>query len=98
MVMVKNDHFDHDHNTILSSNGHGLMVKINRYFNNFNKFQQFQKQKICNCKDCHDQIWIDHFFHENFVILGMVEVGVTILTIEPQFWPNGQKIVVIGPP
>jgi hypothetical protein len=31
------DHFGHDHNTILSSNGHGQMIKINRYFN---KFQQ----------------------------------------------------------
>jgi hypothetical protein len=32
----QNDHFDHDHNTILSSKGHGKMVKINRYFKNFN--------------------------------------------------------------
>jgi hypothetical protein len=40
-----------------------------------------------------DKIWIDHFDHENFVILGMVmvEFGLTILTIEPQNWPNGQK-------
>jgi hypothetical protein len=36
----QNDHFGHDHNTIFSSNDHGQMqmVKINRYFNNFNKF------------------------------------------------------------
>jgi hypothetical protein len=88
MVMVKNDH---GNNTILSSNGHGQMVKINRYFNT---------KKIWNCKDCHDQTWIDHFYHENFVILGMVivKIGSTILTKEPQFWPNGQKIVVTGPP
>jgi hypothetical protein len=94
MVMVKNDHFDHDYNTILSSNGHGQMVKITRYFNNFNN------NKIWNYKDFHDQIWIDHFDHKNFVILGMVMVKIclTILTIEPQFWSNGQKFVVIGPP
>jgi hypothetical protein len=30
----QNNHFDHDHNTILSSNGHGQMDKIYRYFNN----------------------------------------------------------------
>jgi hypothetical protein len=74
-------------------NSHGQMVKINRYFNNFNK-------KIWNFRDCNDKIWIDHFDHEDFVILGMVmvKIGLTILTIEPQFWPNGQKIVVIGPP
>jgi hypothetical protein len=42
---------DHDHNyTILSSNGHGQMVKISRYFN------KFQQQKIFKCRDCHDQI------------------------------------------
>jgi hypothetical protein len=28
--------FGHDHYTILSSNDHGQMVKIIRYFNNFN--------------------------------------------------------------
>jgi hypothetical protein len=27
----------------------------------------------------------------------MVKIGLTILTIEPRFWPNGQKIMVIGP-
>ena len=46
MVVVKNDNFDHDHITILSSNDHGQMVKVNgclNNFNNFNKFQQFQK-------------------------------------------------------
>jgi hypothetical protein len=52
-------------------------------------------EKIWNCKDCHYQIWIDHFDHENFIILGMVlvKIGLTccILTLEPQFWPNGQK-------
>jgi hypothetical protein len=42
----KNNHIDHDHNIILSSNGHGQMVKINRYFNNFNKFQQQKKSGI----------------------------------------------------
>ena len=93
--MVKNDHFDHDHNTILSSNGHGQMVKINRYFNNFNKSQQFQQQKIWNCRDCHDQIWIDHFDHENFGILGMVmvKIGLTDLAIESQFWPRPSTII-----
>jgi hypothetical protein len=40
----------------LSSNGHGKMVKINRIFNNFNIFQQFQQQKGLNFKDGHDQI------------------------------------------
>jgi hypothetical protein len=87
MVMVKNGHFDHDHNTILSSNSHGQMVKIKRYFNNFNKFQQFQQQKIWNCRNRHDKIFIDDFDHRNFGILRM--------TIEAQFWPSGQKIVVI---
>jgi hypothetical protein len=50
-------------------------------------------EKIWNCRDCHDQIWIDHFDHENFGILGMVmvKIGLTILTMETQFWPNGQK-------
>jgi hypothetical protein len=41
----------------VSSSGHGQMVKINRYFNNFNRFKQFQQQKNL---DCHNQIWIDH--------------------------------------
>jgi hypothetical protein len=88
MVNGQNDHFDHDHNTILFLNGHGQMVKINSYFN---KFQKFQQQKIWNCRDRHDQIWIDHFDYENFVILGMVmvKIGLTILTIEGQFPPNG---------
>jgi hypothetical protein len=97
MVIGRNDHFDHDHNTILSSNGHGQMVKINRYFNKFQNFQQ--QQKIGNCRDCHDQIWIDHFDRENFGILEMVmvKIGLTILTIKTQLSPNGQKIVVIGP-
>jgi hypothetical protein len=36
MVNGQNDHFDRDHSTILSSNGNGQMVKINRNFNNFN--------------------------------------------------------------
>ena len=56
--------------------------------------------KIWNCRDCHDQIWIDHFDHENFGILGMVmvKIGLTILTIEPQFWPNGQKSWSSDPP
>jgi Zn-finger protein len=46
---------------------------------------------IWNCKDCHDQIRLDHFDHENFIILGMVmvKIGLTILTLEPRFWPNG---------
>jgi hypothetical protein len=68
------------------------MVKINRYFNNFNKFQTFQQQKIWNRRDCHDQIWIYHFDYENFGILGMVmvKIGLTILTIETQFWPKNR--------
>jgi hypothetical protein len=78
------------------------MVKINRYFNNFNKFKQFQQQKNLELERCHDQILIDYLYfdHKNFVILGMVivKIGLTILTIKPQFWPNGKKIVVIGPP
>jgi hypothetical protein len=70
-------------------------------------FQQFQliskistTKKIWNCRDCHDQIWIYHFDHENIGIFGMVmgKIGLTILTIETQFWPNDQKIVVIRPP
>jgi hypothetical protein len=32
----QNDHFGHDHNTSFSLIGLGQMVKINRYFNNFN--------------------------------------------------------------
>jgi hypothetical protein len=36
----------HDRNSILSSNGPGQMVKINRLFNNFNKFQQFQQKNL----------------------------------------------------
>jgi hypothetical protein len=28
----------------------------------------------------------------------MFKIGLTVLTIEPQFWPNGLKIVVIRPP
>jgi hypothetical protein len=38
-------------------------------------------KKIGNCRDEHGQIWIDHFDHENFVILGMVTVkfGLAIL-------------------
>jgi hypothetical protein len=65
MFYGQSDHFDHDHmhNTILSSNAHGQMVKTNRYFN---KFQKFQQQKIWNCRDFHDLIWINHFDHENF--------------------------------
>jgi hypothetical protein len=89
---VQNDHFDHDYNTILLSNGHGQVVKINRYFNNFNKFPKFNNKK--------SGIWIDQFDYENFGIFGMVmvKIGLSILTIETQFWPNGQKIVVIEPP
>jgi hypothetical protein len=65
----RNDHFDRGHSTILSSKGQNLQT-----------FQQFQQQKIWNCRDCHDQIWIDHFDHENFVILRMIMVkfGLTI--------------------
>jgi hypothetical protein len=79
-----NDHFGLDHTTIipfLSSNGHGKMVKINRYF------IKFQQQKIWNCRDGYDQIWIDHSDCENLIILVMVMVkfGLTILTIELQF-------------
>jgi hypothetical protein len=76
------------------------MVKINRYFNNFNKFQQFQQQKIWHGRDCHDKIWIDHFDLENFVILGivMIRIGSIISTIEHQFGPNGQKSWSYDPP
>ena len=69
----------------LLSNGPGQMFKINRYFNNFNKFRQHQLQKILNyCRDGHDHIWIDHFNHENFVILEivMVKFGLTILSYD----------------
>jgi hypothetical protein len=85
MVLVKHDHFYHD--IILSSNGHGQMVKINGLFNNFIKFHQLQQQKIWNFRGGHDQIWIDHFDHETLIISGMVMVrfGLTILTIELQF-------------
>jgi hypothetical protein len=64
------------------------MVKSNSFLNNLNKFQQ---QKIWNFRNCHD---------ENFGIFGMVmvKIGWTILTTETQFWPNGQKTVVIGLP
>jgi hypothetical protein len=41
MVMVKNDHFYHDHNTILSSNGHGQNQQI---------FQQFQQTSTISTK------------------------------------------------
>jgi hypothetical protein len=72
------------------------LTDISTISTNFNYFNK----TILNCKDCHDQIWIDHFDHENFGILGMfmVKINLTILTIEAQFWPNGKKIVVIGPP
>jgi hypothetical protein len=61
------------------------MVKINRYFNDY--FNKFQHQKIWNCRDGHGQIWIDHFDHENFVIVGivMVKFGLTIFNVKPQF-------------
>jgi hypothetical protein len=61
--------------------------------NNYFAFFRQVMEKIWNCRDCRDQIWIDHFDHENFGILGMgaVKIGLTILTIETQFWPNGQK-------
>ena len=45
MVDCQNDHFDNDHNALLSSNGYIQMVKINRSLNNFNIFQKFQQQK-----------------------------------------------------
>ena len=45
MINGQNDHFDHDHNALLSSNGYRQMVKINRSLNNFNIFQKFQQQK-----------------------------------------------------
>jgi hypothetical protein len=40
------------------------------------------------------ELGLTNFKHENFGILG-IKIGLTILTIEAQFWPNGQKIVVI---
>jgi hypothetical protein len=54
---------------------------------NLRIFQQFQQQKELELCDCHDQIWTDLIDHENFVISGMVmvKIGLTILTIEPQF-------------
>jgi hypothetical protein len=74
MFNGQNDHFDHDHNTILSSNGHGQMVKINRYFNNFNKFQQLINKKS----------WIVEMAMIKFG-LTMIKFGLTILTIKPLF-------------
>ena len=63
-------------------------------------FKNFNNKEIWNCLDCHDQIWIDHFDHKNFGILGMVmvKIGLTILTMETQFWPNGQKSWSSEPP
>jgi hypothetical protein len=71
--------------------------KLTDIFNNFNKFQQ---QKILNCKDCHDQIWIDHFYHENFAILGMVMVKNWLDHFDhwTSILAKWSKIVVIGPP
>jgi hypothetical protein len=45
--------------TILSSNGHCQMVKIT-------DISTILTTKIGNFKDCHDQIWIDHFDHGVF--------------------------------
>jgi hypothetical protein len=67
MVMVKMTILTMATISFLSSiYGHGRMVKISRYFNYFNKVQTFQLLKIWNCGDGHDQIWTDHFDHENF--------------------------------
>jgi hypothetical protein len=60
MVMVKITILAMTIIPFLSSNGHGQIVRINRYFNSVNKFQQFQQQKVWNCRDGLDRIWIDH--------------------------------------
>jgi hypothetical protein len=52
----------------LSSNGHSQMAKINR----FQQFQQISTTKNLTRRVGHDQI--EHFDHDNFVILGMVMV------------------------
>jgi hypothetical protein len=60
-----------------------LIVKINRYFNNFNKFStNFNNKKFRLVGMV--MIWIDH---ENFVTFGlvMVKFGLSILTMAPQF-------------
>jgi hypothetical protein len=66
------------------------MVKIIRYFNNVNKFQQFQQQK----PEIVDIFTIKFgltILTMNILGMVMVKIGLTVLTKEPQFWPNGQK-------
>ena len=77
-----------------------VIVKWSKLTDLLYNFKNFNNKKIWNCKECHDQIWIDHFDHENFGILGMVivKIDLTILTIETQFWPNGLNIVVSSDP
>jgi hypothetical protein len=60
------------------------MVKINRYFKQISTILTAEKSGIAEIQD---QIWINRFDHEHFVILGivMVRIGLTTLTIEPQF-------------
>jgi hypothetical protein len=83
MVMVKMTILTMTIIPFLSSNGHGQIFKINRHFKIFNKFS-------ANCADGHDQIWIDHFDHENFGILGMIMVkfGLITLTMTPRISLN----------
>ena len=79
--------------TILPFYHQMVMVKWSKLTDISTNFNNSNNKIIWKCKDCNDQVSIDHFDHENFVILGMVKVkiGLTILTIEPQFWPNGHR-------
>ena len=46
----------------------------------------FNNKIIWNCRNSHDQIWIDHFDRENLVtlLIVMVKFGLTTLTMSPQ--------------
>jgi hypothetical protein len=72
---------------LLSSSSYGQIVKMNRYFKNLNKFQQFQQQKKSRTKK------------SETVEMVMINFALTISTMVcTSIWPNGHKIVVIGPP
>ena len=47
----------------------------------------FNNKIIWNCRNSHDQIWIDHFDRENLVtlLIVMVKFGLTTLTMSPQY-------------
>jgi hypothetical protein len=65
MTQGQNDHFDHDKNTIFIIKGSwSKLTDISTILTNF------KNKKLWNCGDGHDQISIDHFYHENFGILG----------------------------